>query len=113
MSDDPFKDPWFIDFAKRVNDDLVPKIKDSELTISLNPTGGEADVKFAVELGFSIMLNKPIIVVATPGGVVPVGLARVAHRVLFLDLADPDSQKVLTLAIEAVIEEFQLNKEET
>lgn len=38
------------------------------------------------------MLNKPIIVLAWPGRSVPPGLARVAHRIIELDV-DLDTQE--------------------
>jgi hypothetical protein len=38
---------------------------------------GAPDVKWAIEMGFSIMLDKPIIAVITPGRKVPAKLALV------------------------------------
>lgn len=99
---DPFNTPEWRRYAKRVQADLVPKIYTSAVTISLVPTG-ETDVKFAVELGLSIMMNKPIIAVVTPGSYVPDKLRQVADFIIEGDPEDPafkvqviDAIKMLT-----------------
>jgi hypothetical protein len=74
-------DPEFNEWAARVKRELVPKLEDSACTISLVPEG-ETDVKFAVELGLSIMLDKPIILVVRPGTKVPAKLALVAADIV-------------------------------
>lgn len=57
------------EFVARTRSELVGKIADSAMVMSLVP--GQPDVKFAVELGFSIMLGKQIIAVTTGGGAGP------------------------------------------
>lgn len=74
-------DPEFIEWAKRVKRELVPKLADSACTISLVPEG-EPDVKFAVELGLSIMMDKPLILVVRPGTKVPDKLALIAADIV-------------------------------
>lgn len=68
-------------WAERVVNELVPMIDGSAATIGLVPRG-PSDVKFALELGLSIMLDKPIIAVVTPGVKVPERLVRVADRIV-------------------------------
>lgn len=63
---------------------LIPMLDKSAMTISLAPKG-PVDVKYAVELGLSIMLGKPILVIATAGVEVPASLRRVADEVLEID----------------------------
>lgn len=83
------EDPEFIAWAKRTRRELVPMIERSSVTVSLVPEG-ETDVKFAVELGLSIMLDKPIILVVAPGTKVPNKLAMVATEIVEVDWrADP------------------------
>jgi len=96
---------YWRDLAAQVQTGLLPKLEGSAATISLVPKDGQSDVKFAVELGFSIMLNKPIIALATDGNDVPPGLARVADEVVVADLAaDPEgAQKLLMEAVERVL----------
>lgn len=85
MGDEPFEGDWWDQFAADVRTDLVHKIDDSAYVVNLVPAEGGFDVKFAVELGVAIMLDKPIIPVVLPGREVPPGLARVAHALIALD----------------------------
>ena len=73
--DDPEAQAW----ARHVLKDLVPMVGGSALTVSLVPTG-PADVKFAVELGMSIMLDKPVILVVQTGTKIPERLVRSPMR---------------------------------
>jgi nucleoside 2-deoxyribosyltransferase len=58
----------------------------SAYVVSLVPSADKMDVKFAVELGFAIMLSKPVIAMAMPGTPVPYGLRKVADAVIVADL---------------------------
>jgi DNA-binding CsgD family transcriptional regulator len=97
--DDPQVQAW----ARRVLTELVPKLSDSDCTISLMPRG-EADVKFAVELGFSIMLDKPIIAVIEPGQQIPARMLRVVDEVVEGPVDAPDFQERLGAAIARIPE---------
>jgi len=81
MSKDIRDDPDFIEWENHVATNVVPRMQDSALTVQLAPMG-ETDIKFAVELGLSIMLNKPIILVCEPGQIVPDKLLMVADKVV-------------------------------
>ncbi len=78
--------PWYTDadakaFLARAAHELPPMIDSSKIAISIVPD--EADPKFAIELGYMIMLDKPIIIVVPPPGVaLPEKLVRVADRIV-------------------------------
>lgn len=87
------------EWAKRVLDELVPKIEGSTVTISLVPTG-ETDIKFAVELGLSIMFDKPILAVVQPGTKLPEHLVRVVDRIVEFREDDPEgTQRAIRTAL--------------
>lgn len=69
------------EFVADVRMNLIQKMVDSAMVMSLVPSE-DFDVKFAVELGAAIMLDKPIVVVAIQGRDVPPGLRRVARAVI-------------------------------
>lgn len=92
------QDPEFLDFEERVVMDVMPKLEDSAMTISLVPKG-PTDVKFAVELGLSIMLNKPIIAVAVDGAEIPPKLEQFADYVVRGDLDSEETKAALHEAI--------------
>jgi hypothetical protein len=77
MSDDPDFHAW----AEHQRLHVMPMMHDSALIISLVPKG-EADIKFAVELGLAIMLDKPLIVVIAPGQIVAGKLRQVADSII-------------------------------
>jgi nucleoside 2-deoxyribosyltransferase len=101
VKDDPFSGPEWERYRKHVEDELVPMVRDSAVTISLVP-GGKPDVKFAVELGFMIMLDKPIIAVVGRNAKVPLKLAKVADEIVEGEISDPDFQERLHAAIDRI-----------
>lgn len=75
----------FQEWETHVRKAVIPVLENTAVTISLVPTG-EIDVKFAVELGLSIMMDKPIIALVQPGGGIPRGLVAVAAEIVEVDL---------------------------
>ena len=96
--DDPETRRW----ARHVMADVVPKLRDSGATISVVPHG-EPDIKFAVELGLSIMFDKPIILVVPAGRQLPDHLVRVADEIVDADIGSKAGQEQLRGAIRRVV----------
>lgn len=89
-------------WLRRADAELVPMIQDSAATVSIVPSG-ETDIKFAVELGLSIMLDKPIILAVMPGAKIPDHLSRVADKLLEFDPADPSLSPRIKAALDEVL----------
>lgn len=100
--DDLFKEPDWLSYRDRVRNELVPMIEASALVTSIIPEDGKADVKFAVELGFSIMMDKPIIAMVQAGTKIPEKLARVVDKFVEIDWGHPE--KAATAAAQAMNE---------
>jgi hypothetical protein len=81
---DIWEDPEVRAWADHVVTELTPMIRKSALTVSIVPEG-PGDVKFAVELGLSIMLGKPLILALPAGRQVPEKLARIADEIVEID----------------------------
>jgi hypothetical protein len=110
MTADIRDDPEFIEWANHVQNDVVPKMKGSAVTVSLAPAG-ETDIKFACELGLSIMLDKPIILVCEPGQIIPDKLLNVADKVIEIDWRNnPSAQEQMGEAIYDFVREKGLDK---
>lgn len=92
------------DYCKRVREGLIPKVKDSSLVVSIVPAG-EIDIKFAIELGMAVMMDKPIVAVIPPGTPVPEKLARVVDRFVELDFRDPTQRERLAETLKEMVEE--------
>jgi len=88
MSGDWMDDPEAKAWAAHVVEELAPMIKSSAVTVSIAPTG-ETDVKFAVELGFSIMMGKPILLAVQHGQRIPGKLIQVADEIVEIDYDKP------------------------
>jgi len=74
-------DPDFKEWAEHQRVNVMPMMQDSALVVSLVPTG-DADIKFAVELGLAIMLDKPLICVISPGQIIAGKLRMVADEIV-------------------------------
>jgi hypothetical protein len=80
-------------FETHVLGELVPMLTGARASISIVPEGNQLDVKYAVELGASIMLEKPIIVLARPGTRVPPALRRVADAIVEADITTEEGRR--------------------
>jgi len=98
--------PDWQNYVRRVKRELVPKIDASAYVMSLVPEG-EPDVKFAVELGLSIMMDKPIIAVVTRGVKVPDHLVRVADEIVEGDLSTEEGRQAMGEAIQATMKRLE------
>jgi hypothetical protein len=87
------------DFVDRARRDALEKIDSSAFVMSLVPRG-PADIKFAVELGLSIMLDKPIVAVVMPGAEVPDKLRAVADEIVEADVDLEEGRRKVHEAID-------------
>jgi hypothetical protein len=94
MADDWTRDPGMPEWIEHVKSELTPMMEGSAFVMTLVPDG-EPDIKFAVELGLSIMLNKPIVTIRRPGTPLAEKLKQVADADLELDLSDPSAQQTI------------------
>ena len=91
--DELWEDPGYQAWEQHVRDVIVPVVEETAVTITLIPRG-RIDIKFAVELGLSIMLDKPIIALVQPGMSIPNGVAAGAAEIVEVDIAhDPEGAK--------------------
>lgn len=89
---DIFDDIEFKEYAEHFMLEVAPKIKDSAYLMTIAPDGGHADVKIAVEIGYAILLNKPLIVVKMPGRTIAEKLLRIADHVIEGDLTTEEGR---------------------
>lgn len=75
------------EFVAHARQDAVAKIHQSALTVCISPPGSvdDCDVKQALEIGASILMDKPLVVVQMAGRTVPPGLRRAASHVVELE----------------------------
>jgi hypothetical protein len=101
VTEDIRNNPQYVEWEERVRTKLIPKIEGSALTVTIAPSKGP-DIKFSVELGLSIMLDKKIIVVCTPGQVLPGKLRAIADEVVEVDWRGGDAVRTQEAIREAI-----------
>lgn len=95
------------EFVRTVREGLVPRVADSYVCATISPKDPtDIDVKFAVELGVMIMLDKPIIAICVPGGRIPSKLRQVADEVIAMDVATDEGQAALMAAVERIKQKY-------
>lgn len=103
-TDDPWATPEAQAWRERANRELAPMIRDSAAMVQL--WNDEPDAKMAVELGFGLLLGKPLIILKPSGGNVPPHLARIAQAVVEYDnLSDPKVQERIGAELRRIAEE--------
>lgn len=107
MSEQSYEDAWRNDptfgrWVKSVLTDMKPKLEESALVCQLVPDD-VGEVKFWVELGASIMMDKPIVAVAFEGRQIPKKLRMIADEIVILpEGATPEGAVELEEAFERV-----------
>lgn len=101
MSSDPFDTPEWRDYARRADEELRPMLEDSAVTMSLFT--GTVDPKMAIETGYMVLMDKPIIVIVSPGVKVPDKLVKVADEIVEGELGDPSLQDRIKAAMGRVL----------
>jgi nucleoside 2-deoxyribosyltransferase len=101
MPDDPFDDPEWKAYAQHARETLEPMVKDSAVCMSIVPDS-TIDPKMAMETGYMIMLDKPIIAIVRPGARLPRKFAMVVDEIVEGEITDPDFQNRLHAAMSRV-----------
>lgn len=90
-------------FVEHYRRNVVNQIAESSVFLSLVPDE-PPDVKFAAELGFAILFNKPIIAVTHSQRDCPAGLRRVAHSVIEADIDLEEGRQKLADVLSRTLE---------
>jgi hypothetical protein len=91
------------DFVEHFRRDALQKLEESAFVASLVPRE-DFDAKFAVELGASIMLDKPLLAIVMPGAEVPAKLAKVADRIVQADVDTEAGREAVHAAMREMLE---------
>lgn len=87
------------DWEAHARKELEPKMRSSAFVITINPK--DIDPKIAMETGYAILLDKPIILVALPDEPINPGLRRIATEVVVL--TDPLDSLAGQMQIQAAL----------
>jgi hypothetical protein len=104
---DPWADPEAQEWLEHCNRTLVPMLDNSACSVSIAPPAGSSDIKYAVELGLSIMMEKPILVVAEYGQRIPDKLRMLADDIAYVDWNDEASKRSLAQYVQKFAERYR------
>lgn len=100
---DPFKTTEWYDYSLRVVRDMLPKMKESAVVVSIAVDEERADVKLACEIGFALLLGKPLVIMADKLSQLPPGLARAADEIVYGEIQHPKAQADLMGAMKRLV----------
>lgn len=97
-----WNDPEVKSWLTHVSENLVPMVQSSALSICVYDTD-PPDPQNAMEVGYMVLMDKPIIVTAVKGAKVPEKLRRVADQIVEFDPGDHEGNAIaLAKAIQAI-----------
>jgi predicted urease superfamily metal-dependent hydrolase len=89
-------------FVKHHRENTVRQMDESAFVCSLVPDEDGVDIKFAVETGLAIMLDKPILAIAHPGATLPAKMVAVADLIVYADLDTEAGREKVQAAVGAM-----------
>lgn len=99
------------EFVSHCSDELQPKLEQSGFVMSLVPDPDKIDVKFAVETGMAILMDKPIVIIAVPGTPIPEKLRKVADEVLVIDIRSEEGQREVARVVARMMNKLDEKEE--
>jgi hypothetical protein len=106
--DDVWDDPQAQAYLRRAKRELEPMIENSAVVMGL--WTGKVDPKMAIEMGYAILLGKPIVLLKPTGQDVPPTLARIADGIVeFDDMSDPTVQQRINEEYDRIMRERGLD----
>jgi len=97
-----FTGPDWDAFLQDVADNLLPQLSETAVGVVLVPDS-RTDTQFAVQLGYLVMMDKPIIAVIDPGVKVPAKLRAVADAIIIGNPKQPDFQGKFETAVRGIL----------
>lgn len=104
---DPFDSPDFRKYAKHFFDKVAPQVASSAFMLTVAPLRDSTDVKIATELGYAILLDKPLIVLVPTGRREHMAqkLLRIADHIVEGDVETEAGREELQRRLEAVLKQ--------
>jgi len=93
-------DRAWADYSDGFRREVLPKLLDSAVFLSIHSDNRDFDVKQATEMGAALLMGKPLLIVVPRGRILPAGLRRAADAVVDdWDASDQGAQQRLLNAM--------------
>jgi hypothetical protein len=89
----------FDHYVEHFRRDVLQQMMKSAVVMTFVPDRQEFDVKFATELGASIMLDKPLLAVVMPGAPVPEKMRLVVDKIVRADIDTDEGRREVARAV--------------
>ena len=103
MSDgfDMYDDPKVQQFLEHARIHMVPRLQSSSVSAALVSGDPDdlGDAKMAIEIGYILLLGKPLVIVCSEDQVLPAGLERAADKVVRGEVGSPELTQALGAAV--------------
>jgi hypothetical protein len=94
-------------FERHVREKIIPDMRTSQLVMLISPDiSAEFDVRFAVQIGAAVLLEKPLVVIVPAGSVIAPKLERVADRIIRGDSSTEEGREALRAQMERFLADF-------
>lgn len=94
------EDRAWSEYSNRFRREVLPKLMDSNIFLSIGSEVGDFDVRQATELGAALLMGKPILLVVPPGRTLSPQLRRAADEIVDeWEPGQPESQERLMAAM--------------
>lgn len=104
--DELMTDKEFRKFIDHFLKEVLPQIRQSNYIMTLVPTKDEmVDIAQALEIGYCILYDKPLIVVAPEGRHTGERLRRIADHVIVADITTEDGRAEVETKLKAVLKQ--------
>lgn len=83
---DAFDHPEWAAFEHNIRTNMLPKMRESATVLALAPDiSQDLDLRFAIQIGACILLEKPLLVLAMKGRTLPPKLVQIADRIIYAE----------------------------
>lgn len=97
-------------FFKRFERDVMPQVRGSAMTIGI--WDGKADAKMCLEIGASVLMEKPLVVLVTKGAYLPPKLRLLATEIVEVSYPmDEHDKAAIKAALDRVTAELDRRKQ--
>lgn len=100
-------------YSHHVAKTLLPGLRETEVVAALYNGPDATDVKMATEIGYALLLGKPIVLIASYGTSIPDQLRQAAAAVVIGDMGDPQTRLDLATALDVILTNSQVEEGES
>jgi nucleoside 2-deoxyribosyltransferase len=92
-------------YSRAVEKALLPELESSDVAIIVY--GGKTDVKQATEVGYAVLMGKPLVVIAEADVAIPDGLSEAADTIILGSIDVPEVRLTLASTVDQLLRKIE------